>query len=616
MSRSHDPLHRDEIGSALESLRSELAEATWTPTTIKSAGDRLAELERSVGDADHLLVERVGIVGSCTTGLLLPAVRCALAREGRLARIYEGSFGAVRQEILDPGSGLYSFRPDTVLIVRSWRDLAERAPLPGATGEEVEQRLVELVREDESLWSALANRAGCRILQHEMERPDLDFIGDAEGAHPSSLAGFFDRLQSSLRGAGTRSVAWVRIRAAAHHLGSDRWSPADLYHYAKLPLNPAQLGVYARLFAAAWRVAAHCEKKVLVTDLDNTLWGGIIGDDGLSGIELGPGTGAGEGFRDFARHLLALQRRGVILAICSKNDPDLAVQPFREHPAMPLREEDFAVIRCSWDDKVSGLREIVSKLNVGLDSVVFVDDNPAECALVRRELPEVVTVLLDGSPSQFPNRLEELHLFDRSSFTREDLERGRMYRSRAQAEASRAATADLDGFLRDLSMVGRLHDVTEEDLERLAQLEAKTNQFNTRTTRYPKEALKEMLHSAEHLLLAFRLSDRFADHGLVSGLVIRIGPTELEILNWTMSCRIFSRGAETFILNRLLARCRELGRSGIRARFEPTPKNGVVRDLFERLAFQPGSAGDWYLAADSAPLPCQIRDGTEAAEAT
>lgn len=609
MSQAHDPVRSGELIEAFASIHSELAASSWTTAAIKATGDLLAELDARAGDTDTLPVERVGVVGSCTTGLLLPAVRCALAREGRLARIYEGPFGAIRQEILDPGSGLYAFRPDTVLMVRSWRELVDQAPRPGATDDEVEERLAELVREDEALWSTLESRAGCRILQHELERPDLGFIGEAEALHPSSLSEFFDRYHARLRRTGAGRVAWVQTRSAAHRIGSDRWSPADLYHAAKLPLSAAHLGVYARLFGAAWRVAAHREKKVLVTDLDNTLWGGVIGDDGLSGIELGPGSAAGEAYRDFARYLLDLQRRGVILAVCSKNDPALAVQPFREHPAMPLREEDFAVFHCSWEDKVAGVREIVAKLNVGLESVVFVDDNPAECALVGRELPEVVTVLLDGSPSQFPRRLDDLHLFDRSSFTREDLERGRLYRSRARAEESRAAATDLEGFLRDLDMEGRLTVVTDEDLERVAQLEAKTNQFNTRTTRYPKATLASMVDSADHLLLAFRLRDRFADHGLVSVLVLGIGPVDLEILNWTMSCRVFSRGAETFVRNQLLIRCRALGRSGIRASYEPTPKNGVIHDLFQRLGFERTAGGEWFLAAEAEPLICHIRDG-------
>lgn len=600
---------RGDGSTAFAAIREALVECDWTAALVKAAGDTLGQIREDSSGGFPAAVERVAIIGTCTTGLLVPAVCCALAREGRLARVYEGPFGALRQEILDSGSGLYSFRPDTVLVVRTWRDLAERAPLPGATADEVEDALAQLVREDESLWSALASRAACRILQHEIERPDLEFIGEAECLNPSALTGFFDLLQSRLWKAGSGRVVWIRTRSAAFRVGSERWLPADFYHLAKLPLSAAQIATYARLFAAAWRVAAHCEKKVLVTDLDNTLWGGIVGDDGLSGIALGPGTAAGEGFRDFSRYLLGLGRRGVILAVCSKNEPAVAIQPFREHPAMPLREEDFAVFHCSWNDKVTGLREIVARLNVGLDSVVFVDDNPAECALVRRELPEVVTVLLRGSPSQFPRQLDELHLFDRSSFTREDLERGRLYRSRARAEESLATATDLDGFLRELEMEGRLTEPSEGDLERVAQLEAKTNQFNTRTTRYAKATLEQMASDPDHLLLALRLRDRFADHGLISAVVLRIGPTEIGILNWTMSCRVFSRGAETFVRNQLLIRCRALGRSGIRASYEPTPKNGVIHDLFQRLGFERTAGGEWFLAAEAEPLICHIRDG-------
>lgn len=588
-------------------IRGVLAQSPWSVAQLKACGDLLASMEGTTEPAGEA-VERVAVIGGCTTGVLLPAVRCALAEEGRLAVLYEGPFGAFRQEVLDPSSGLHGFEPDTVLIVRSWRELRGVLPQPGDNQEAVESAIKTEVRETEALWTALSQRHGCRILQHELELGEQTFVGAAERSHPASQADFLARLNERLREAAGGRVAWLEIVDAARRMGSQRWSPPDIYHFAKLPIATSQLGVYARLVQGAWRLGANRTKKVLVTDLDNTLWGGVIGDDGTEGIELGPGTAKGEGFEAFAQYLLDLQRRGVVLAVCSKNEPDLAVEPFREHPHMPLDEDHFAVINCSWVDKASSLREIARVLNLGLDSMVFVDDNPAECQLVRRELPEVTAIHLSGDPGLFPSLVEERHLFDRTTLTQEDVERGRMYRSRAAAMELEAAATDLDSYLEDLAMQGSLDPASPADLDRVAQLELKTNQFNVATARFSRADVEDFFARPDHDVVVFRLSDRFTDHGLVSSLVARTGADRLVLLNWTMSCRVFSRGAEDLIRNSLLALCRARGLAGVEATFRRTAKNGVIVDLFPRLGFERTTAGEesWWLASDAADLPCHI----------
>jgi FkbH-like protein len=615
LSRARQALESGEAGAAFDAVRRWLAEATWSAALVKSAGDLLAAIaaDPAAAAGAGIAVERVAVVGGCTTGLLLPALRCALAEEGRLAVAYEGPFGAYRQEILDPTSGLHQFGPETVLLVRSVRELTRQMPLPGATGAEIEAVIEAEVRELDGLWAVLVERHRCRILQHAFETPDLAYIGAAESAHAASGPGFVAALDRRLREVSAGRVAWVETGAAAQRAGSERWCPADLFHLAKLPLHPSQLGSYARLVQGAFRIAANRTRKVLVTDLDNTLWGGVIGDDGVAGVELGPGSAAGEGFEAFARYLLGLKHRGVILAVCSKNDPAIAAQPFREHPHMPLREADFAAFHCSWDDKASGLRRIAAELNLGLDSFVLVDDNPAECALVRRELPEVATVHLAGSPSLFPYEMEARHLFDRDTFTAEDVARAGMYKSRSEAERLRSSATDLESFLADLRMEGRFSFAEPADLERLTQLEAKTNQFNTTTARFQRSDLERFLVSPTHELFAFRLRDRFTDHGLVSCVVAEYRDDRLVLLNWTMSCRVFSRGAEEFILNGLLRHCRARSVSGISAAFRPTPKNEVIAGLFPRLGFLYGEDSFWHLACDARELPCGISEPSEPA---
>ncbi len=606
-----EALDRGEFTRAFEEIRSALAESAWNVPLLASAGELLATLSTDSRITAEFSSERIALVGGCTTATLLPALRCALADEGVLADVYEGPFGAYRQEILDASSGLHSHDPETVLIVRSWRDLGELLPRPGDSPETIEQSLAAETAAFSGLWSILDERHGCRILQHDFELPDLRYVGPAERMHPASHMDFLAQLNARLRQAARGRVAWVEIEDLSRRVGAERFSPASLYHRAKLPFNPAHLASYARLFQGAWRASAHRSKKVLVTDLDGTLWGGVIGDDGLDGVALGPGSTAGEGFEAFGRYLVDLQQRGVVLAVCSKNDPAIAVRPFREHAHMQLREDSFAVFHCAWSDKASGLRNIAATLNLGLDSMVFVDDNPAECALIRRELPEVTTLHLGGEPSSFPAVIESRHLFDRPMLTQEDLERGRRYRSRARAEQLRTSTTDLDGYLRDLGMTARFALAAPADMDRLAQLESKTNQFNVTTARFSRADLDAFESSPEHDLFAFRLRDKFTDHGLVSSVVLHADRDLFRLLNWTLSCRVFSRGAEIFIRNRLLARCRARGLRGLAGVYRPTAKNGVIAELLPQLGFVEDGERGWFLAADSRDLACHIVDESE-----
>jgi FkbH-like protein len=593
---------------AFDAARALLAEAPWSVALLKSVGDLLARLAGSPVAAAAAPAERVAVLGGGTTGVLLPAVRCALAEEGRLALLYEGPFGAFRQEILDPASGLHAFAPDTVLVVRSRHELEDALPRAGETAAEVEARLAAEAASFDELWGALLARHRCRILQHDLELPELAFVGPAERTHPASAEGYVAALNSRLREVAAGRVAWLEVERASRRAGTERWSPAELWALAKLPVGPSQLAAWARLFQGAWRLAAGRARKALVTDLDYTLWGGVAGDDGTEGIVLGPGSAAGEGYLAFARYLVELRRRGVVLAVCSRNDPEVAARPFREHRHMPLRQEDFAVFHCSWDDKATGLRRIAAALNLGLDALVLVDDNPAECAQVRREVPEVVAVHLSGDPSSFAWQLESRHLFDRAAVTAEDLGRGEAYRVAAETEKLRTSVTDVDAFLRDLRMEGELQRATGADLDRVAQLEAKTNQFNLTTPRFTKAEIAAFAEADDHEVLAFRLRDRFTDHGLVSALVTRRAGDRLELLSWTLSCRVFSRGAEAFVLERLLERCRARSLAGIETRYRPTPKNGVVADLLPRLGFRPTKNGSWFLPADAAPGPHRIAE--------
>jgi FkbH-like protein len=410
--------------------------------------------------------------------------------------------------------------------------------------------------------------------------------------------------------AGAGLVTWVDMAALAQEIGTRRFAPAKLHYAARLDHDQKFLPDYLPLFRAAWRSANARAKKVLVLDLDNTLWGGVIGDDGVEGIVIGTGSPAGEAFADWQHYVKGLGERGVILAICSKNDAAIAEAGFG-HAGSVLRRSDFAAFECSWDDKAGGLRRIAAALNVGLDSFVFCDDNPAECALVRQECPEVAVVCLGSEPAAFIDLFDAGRWLDADRFTQEDLGRSAAYTARAAALSERAAATDIAGYLAGLGMKGVLRRPDEADIARVAQLELKTNQFNVTTRRYSEAQIRGFLAREDAVVLAFRLADRFGDHGLTSTLVAFREGDALRIDSWLMSCRIFSRSAEQFMLRGLIGMAAVMGVRRLLGEYEPTAKNDVVAGLYARLGFSGGDGSFFVRDVDAGldDLVTYVTDG-------
>jgi FkbH-like protein len=511
--------------------------------------------------------------------------------EGAAPKLYQAPFGAYIQEVLDSGSPLHGFAPDLAVIAPDWRDLIAALPI-GASMADVDAALDVKAALFATLWDRLGAK-GVKIIQHTLVPPAARYCGIAERLAPAAPANQVRRLNDKLLEAGCGRVYWVDMEALATGIGARNFGATRFWHATKLDFDQRWLPDYLPPFRAAWRSANARAKKVLVLDLDNTLWGGVIGDDGADGIAIGPGTTTGETFAEWQAYIKALGERGVVLAVCSKNSPEVAATGFT-NPHSVLKREDFAAFECSWNDKVGGLRRIARDLNLGIDSFVFADDNPAECELVRQELPEVGVVHLSDDPGQFIDKLDEGHWFDLPHYTSEDLGRASAYSARAAALAEQSQATDIGSFLGGLEMKGRLYRPEEADIPRLAQLEQKTNQFNLTTRRYSEATIRDFLARNDAIVLAFRLADRLGDHGLVSTLIARQEDTTLRIDSWLMSCRVFSRSAEQFILRGLIDLARQRGVTRLVGEYLPTPKNDVVADLYDRMGFtRPGDDAVW-----------------------
>jgi FkbH-like protein len=537
--------------------------------------------------------QRIAVVGGVTIDYLRRAIACAVAAEGVFPVTYQATFGSYVQDILDPASALHAFAPDLIVIAPSHRDLI--APLPiAATAAETDAALEPAVALFRKLWASLAAR-NIRIIQHLLVPPAARYRGPADRLAPAAPANQVRRLNDALLAAGRGLVHFLDMEQLATAIGARRWSAQRFHYSAKLDFDPRWLPDYLAPFRAAWRAANARAKKLLALDLDNTLWGGVIGDDGVEGIALGPASAAGEAFADWQRMLKGLAERGVVLAVCSKNAPEIAATGFT-HPNSVLRREDFAAFECSWNDKAGGLRRIARALNLGLDSFVFADDNPVECALVRQELPEVAVVELGADPAQFVELFDAGCWFDLPAYTSDDLGRAAAYTARAAALAEQESATDIDAYLASLAMTGRLYRPEEADIARVAQLELKTNQFNLTTRRYAEAAIRDFMAREDALVLAFRLADRFGDHGLVSTLIAFHEGDALRIDSWLMSCRVFARSAEQYILRGVIAEALARGAARLVGEYQPTAKNDVVAGLYSKLGFT--ASGDTFFVRE------------------
>jgi FkbH-like protein len=354
-------------------------------------------------------------------------------------------------------------------------------------------------------------------------------------------------------------------------------------------------------------------RKVAVLDLDNTLWGGQVGDVGPGGIHLGQGSGEGESYLAFQRYLKELQRRGILLAVCSKNSEEMARGPFEQREDMVLKLGDFACFVANYESKADNLRTIADRLCLKLDSFVFIDDNPAERAVVRRCLPEVAVPDMPADPASYIDAVARHRFFETTSLTREDSARARYYSAESQRRDLASKATDADGFLKSLDMRMAVGPIDELNLERATQLLNKSNQFNLTTRRYTVAQVREMTKSPEWRTLTFRLADNLGDNGLISVVLLRRDEDALVIDTWVMSCRVLLRGVEQFARNELATLARKEGCNRILGTYIPTPKNAMVKDHYLKMQFAPaGSDGEtthWVLdlCGDVEPLPHHIQ---------
>lgn len=543
---------------------------------------------------------KVALLADCATQQLAVLLRVLLSYAGLRAEIYEGAFDAIELESCTTRSGLYQFGPDVVVIFNSAQALraahARQLSTAQAGGEFVGTRLARMV----SVWEAIKARCDATILQSTFALPPDSLFGNFDLYVPTSLrscisalnAGMVEaaRQRSELRIHDVESVAsWIGRQFFFDERGWDLWKiPCALEHLPRVASN-----IVDALLALRGQVV-----KCVVTDLDNTLWGGVIGDDGLDGIVLSAhGGGEGECFVRLQQYLKLLHDRGILLAVCSKNEEATALMPFLQHPDMILKRDHISVFVANWDDKAAGIRRIRDTLNIGLNSIVFLDDNAFERNLVRELLPEVIVPELPEDPSRFVAFLSELNLFETASLSSEDRLRAERYRREALRLEVAAECASVDDYLRSLDMRAVVARFDRFHLPRIAQLMQRSNQFNLCTRRLSESQCESLMHDDAFVPLYATLADRFGEHGLISVVVLERERNALLIRDWLMSCRVLARGVEQFLMNQVIAQAAQLRVERVIGEYIPSAKNSMVREFFQQFGFAraPGEGERWTL---------------------
>ena len=555
---------------------------------------------------------RLAIFASSTMTHLLPGLRVAALRRGLWLEIFVAEYNQYVQTLLEPPVALTAFAPTEALFAFDAPHMTLGLD-PLSDGKAVNVLLDEKLMQLERVWRLCRTRFDGPIVQQAI-LPIFDpLLGGSEHRLPGSPQRFVAAMNEAMRRAATAAdvdILAIDERCARH--GLEAWYEPMLWLKAKQEIAPGAAPLYGDLAVRIMAARQGRSFKALVLDLDNTLWGGVIGDDGLDGIVVGQGSAHGESFLTLQAYAKALSRRGIILAVCSKNDRANALLPFQQHPDMILREADFSAFVANWDDKPQNIRRIAAELNIGLESLVFVDDNPFERNLVRAELPMVAVPEVPEEPALVARCLADAGYFESLGLTADDRKRAEQYRTNVARAAFAAETSDLAGYLRGLEMRLLWRRFDADGLARIVQLVNKTNQFNLTTRRYTEQEINAVMEATDAFGLQFRLTDRFGDNGMIAVVIGRRDGDAIDLDTWLMSCRVLGRQVEAATLAVVVREASGLGARNLVGRYRPSAKNAMVRDHYAKLGFTPRSPDEdggtsWSLDLEGfEPMPAAM----------
>lgn len=536
-------------------------------------------------------IVRIAYLGNITFEPLPEYISAVSSCYGLLSDAYIGGYDQTIQELIDPNSRLNTFDADVIFLHFSVREIAaEVTQQYSSLGEHAlssaHNKIIDTVVH--SVEQALS-RHSASVLLSNFPAPMYHHFGVADQKQVMSEQTFYANLNLALakRFKDEMRVQILDVERLTSQYGKQNAFDEKLYYLAKIPWQESFYPFLADEIVRHIDVIKGRGRKCLVVDLDNTLWGGVLGEAGVHGVKVGHGDGESEAFYAFQYKIRALKERGILLAICSKNNPEDVEELFSARTDMPLKLSDFSALEISWDRKHEGLKRIAQKLNIGLDSLAFIDDNPAECELIRQMLPEVMTVLLPPDPSVYSTLIDRLHGFDKLAISEEDSVKAVQYQNNAERSAHQSHFEDLESYLNSLQTTITIAAAGEQDQLRVHQLFSKTNQFNLTTKRYTLSDVKAMMECLEDDLYVVKAADKFGDLGTIGLFLIKNAKAgEPFIDSFILSCRAMGRGIETAVMNYIKKNyIKHMSDNGLKALYIPTQKNKPVSSFYKDEGF-------------------------------
>ena len=536
---------------------------------------------------------KLAILGDTPTQFLHQALR-GYGYEAKLNfDIFEADYDQIDMQVMDGGSALYEFEPDFVIIFQATRKLVSK--FYDKSKEKKHDFAATHIEKVRNLVSVINSRINTRVIYFNFPETDDSVFGNFANKTDSSLIYQLRKINFGLMDLAREIKNLFILDNALLHTNEGHHKAFSTTTYINTGIvhdidfwPSIAKGITDIIQAVGGKF-----KKAVILDLDNTLWGGIIGDDGIENIQIGE-LGIGRAFTELQAWLKQLRERGIILAVCSKNYENIAREPFEKHPEMKLRLEDIAVFVANWDNKVDNIRYIQTVLNFGFDSIVYLDDNPFERNMVRSDIPELSIPELPEDPSEYLPYLQSLNLFETASLTEEDENRTKQYQEEAKRVGLQKAYENEDGFLQSLEMVCTVKPFDKFNTPRVAQLSQRSNQFNLRTVRYTEQDIERIGQDDNFIPLTFALEDKFGDYGLISVVILEKKDGYMFIDTWFMSCRVLKRGMEKFVLNAIVEAAEVQGFKKVIGEYIPTAKNGLVENHYAGLGFTEEN-GYWIL---------------------
>ena len=561
-----------------------LAQYALNDSQLSRLAKKLSNIAKKGGNLSNLSPLSLGILSNATTNLISPIITGSALHFGIQLEVVEGEFNQVFQEALSDKSTFNDLSLNSVLIAIDYTGLP-LSPCPGDI-ESAKKNVEECIKYLENICNAMHAKTHAKIILQNIARPSANLFGSFESRLPGTMSWLIKHLNIRIDSLASDQISIMDIDHLSSSIGLMSWHDPTLWNIGKFPFSLKFTPIYATYICRILASELGKSRRCLILELDNTLWGGVIGDDGLEGILLGNGNATGEAFVHIQRTALELFERGVVLAVSSKNEDKNAREPFKEHPDMVLKENHIAIFQANWSDKASNIKAIAHSLSLGLDSLVFLDDNPAERMQVRRELPSVAVPELPEDPALYVQTLIAAGYFEATAFSEEDSKRAVFYQGNAKRLEILNQSSDMESYLESLEMKISFSDFNKIGRSRITQLISKSNQFNLTTKRYNDIQVEAFEKDASYFTCQVRLKDSLGDNGMISIIICKKNDESWLIDTWLMSCRVLGRSVEESVLHHIISNALDDGASKLEGLYIPSARNGIVKDHYQKLGFK------------------------------